>query len=105
MQATAVTQTTTATSATSTNKDDRNIMTAHNSRNATNSRNESNNSTANTVWMPPKAGMLAKTVKLATAWREANSSRDNRNITGSTPEGRPKTTMTPEIVETCQQQY
>jgi hypothetical protein len=24
--------------------------------------------------------MLAKTVKLATAWREVNSSRDNRNI-------------------------
>jgi predicted secreted protein len=33
--------------------------------------------------------MLAKTVKLATAWREANSSRDNRNITSSTTEGRP----------------
>jgi hypothetical protein len=32
--------------------------------------------------------MLAKTVKLATAWREANSSRDNRNITASTAEGR-----------------
>jgi hypothetical protein len=28
-----------------------------------------------------KRGMLAKTVKPATAWREANSSRDNRNIT------------------------
>jgi hypothetical protein len=26
-------------------------------------------------------GMLAKTVKPATAWREANSGRDNRNIT------------------------
>jgi hypothetical protein len=42
-------------------------MTAHNSRNASNSRNESNNKTANTVWTPPKAGMLAKTVKPATA--------------------------------------
>jgi hypothetical protein len=70
MQAPAVTQTTTATSATSTIKDDRNIMTARNSRNATNSRNESNNSTATTVWPPPKAGMLEKTAKPATAWRE-----------------------------------
>jgi hypothetical protein len=41
-------------------KDDSNIMTAHNSRNASNSRNESNNRTANTVWTPLKAGMLAK---------------------------------------------
>jgi hypothetical protein len=49
--------------------------------------------------------MLVKTVKPATAWREANSSIDNRNITGSTAEGRPKTTMTPEIVQTSQQQY
>jgi hypothetical protein len=49
--------------------------------------------------------MLAKTVKLATAtsWREANSSRDNRNITASTAEGRPETTRMPEIVETSQQ--
>jgi hypothetical protein len=30
--------------------------------------------------------MLAKTVKPATAWREANSSRDNKNITVSTAE-------------------
>jgi hypothetical protein len=50
-------------------------------------------------------GMLAKTVRSATAWREANRSRDNRNITGSTAEGRPITTRTPEIVETSQQQY
>jgi hypothetical protein len=70
MQSTAVTQTTTVTSATSTIKDDSQIMTAHNSRNATNNRNESNNSTANTVWTPPKAGMLAKTLKPATALRE-----------------------------------
>jgi hypothetical protein len=47
--------------------------------------------------MPPKAGMLAKTVKLATAWREANSSRDNRNITASTTEGRSTTIRMPEI--------
>jgi hypothetical protein len=46
-------------------------MTAHNSRKASKNRNESNNRTANTVWIPPKAGMLAKTVKPATAWREA----------------------------------
>ncbi len=43
-------------------------MTAHNSRNASNSRNESNNMTANTVWMAPKAVMLAKTVEPATAF-------------------------------------
>jgi len=35
-------------------------MTAHNSRNTSNSRNKSNNRTANTVWTPLKAGMLAK---------------------------------------------
>jgi hypothetical protein len=46
-------------------------MTTHNSRNTSNSRNESKNSTANTIWKPVKAGMLAKVVKLATACREA----------------------------------
>jgi hypothetical protein len=103
MQATAVTQATTP--ATSNIKDDSNIMTAHNSRNASNSRNESNNRTANIVWTLSKARMLAKTVKPATAWRETNSSRDNRNITASAAEGRPPTTKMPEIVETSQQQY
>jgi hypothetical protein len=52
--------------------------------------------------------MLAKTLKLATAWREASSSRDNKNITASTAEGRPPTTRMPEfpeIIETTQQQY
>jgi hypothetical protein len=49
--------------------------------------------------------MLGKTVKPTTAWREANSSRDNRNITVSTAEGRPATTRMPEIVETSKQQY
>jgi hypothetical protein len=68
MPATAVTQATTVAPATSNIKDDRNIVT------------------------PSKAGMRAKTVKPATAWREANSSRDNRNITASTAEGRPATT-------------
>ena len=53
-------QATTVAPATSNSKDDSNIMTAHNSRNASNSRNESNNRAANTVWMPPKAGMLEK---------------------------------------------
>jgi hypothetical protein len=43
-------------------KDDSNIMTSHNSRNASKSRNESDNRAANTVWMPSKAGKLAKTV-------------------------------------------
>jgi hypothetical protein len=105
MQETAVTQATTVTPSTSNIKDDSNFMTAHNSRKASNSRNESNNRTANTVWTPPKAGMLAKTVKSAIAWREANSSRENRNITVSTAEGRSITTRMPEIVETSQQQY
>jgi hypothetical protein len=41
--------------------------------------------------------MLAKTVKPATARREAISSRDNRNITVSTAEGRPATTRLQEI--------
>ncbi len=73
-------------------------MTAHISRNASNSRNVSNTRTANTVWMQSKSGMLAKTVKPATAWREANSSRDNRNTTASTAEGRPTTARMPEIL-------
>jgi hypothetical protein len=80
MQATAVTQATIVKPATRNIKDDSNIMTAHNSRNACNSRNESNNRIANTVWTPSKAGMLAKTVKPATAWREANSSRDKETL-------------------------
>jgi len=46
--------------------------------------------------MPVKAGILAKKVKLATAWREANSSRDNKNITASTAEGILTTTRMPE---------
>jgi hypothetical protein len=92
-------------SMTSNIKDDSNIMTAQNSRNAIISRNESNNRTANTVWTPSKAGMLAKTVTSTTAWREANSSRDNRYLTASTAEGRPATARMSEIVETSQQQY
>jgi hypothetical protein len=103
MQATAVTQATTVTPATSTIKDDSNIMNAHNSRKASNIRNKSNNRTANTVWTPPKPGMLAKTVQLASAWREANSSRDIRDITASKADGRPITTRMPEILETSQQ--
>ncbi len=102
MQATTVKQATTVLPATSNIKDDRNIMTAHNSRNASNSRNDSNN---NIVWTPSKAEILAKTVKPTTAWRKANSSRDNRNITLSTAEGRPATVTITEIVETSQQQY
>jgi hypothetical protein len=105
MQATTTKQETTVMRAPSNIKDDSNIMTAHNSRNASNSRNESNNRTANTVWMPSKAGMIAKTVKPATAWREANNSSDNRNITVSTAVGRHATARMPEIVETSQQQY
>jgi hypothetical protein len=103
MQATAVTQATTVTPATSNIKDYSNIITVHNLRNTSNSRNESNNRTANTVWMPSKAGMLAKTLKQATVWRKANSSRDNRNITASAAGGRPATTRIPEFVETSQQ--
>ena len=68
MQAIAVTQATTVAPATSNSKDDSNIMTAHSSRNASNSsRNESDNSTANTVWMPAKAGMLLKSQMAAAA--------------------------------------
>ncbi len=99
MQATTVKQATTVMPATSNIKDNSNIMTAHNIRNASNSRNEINNRTANTVWTPSKAGMLAKTVKPATALREANSNRDNKNITASTAEGRPATARIPEIVD------
>jgi hypothetical protein len=51
-----------------------------------------------------KKGMPAKTVQPAIAWREANSSRDNRNIIASTTEGRTATTRMPEL-ETSQQQY
>jgi hypothetical protein len=51
----------------------RNIMTSHASRNTSNSRNASNNRTANTEWTLSKAGILAKTVKPATAWREATA--------------------------------
>jgi hypothetical protein len=58
MQATAVTQATTVAPATSNIKNDSSIMTA----------------------CSPKAGMFAKTVKLTTAWMEANSRRDDRNI-------------------------
>jgi hypothetical protein len=42
-------------------------------RNTINSRNESNNRAANTVWTLSTAGILRKTVKLATAWREATA--------------------------------
>jgi hypothetical protein len=100
-----MTQATTVTPATSNIKNDSNIMTTHNIRNASNSRNESNNRAAKRVWTSSKAGMLAKRVKPATAWRETNSSRDNGNIKASTAEGRTKTTRMPEIVETSQQQY
>jgi hypothetical protein len=80
MQATAVTQAATITQATSKSKDDSNFMTVHNSRKARNSRNDSNNRTANTVWTPVKARMLAKVVKPAAACREANYSRDTVKI-------------------------
>jgi hypothetical protein len=70
-------------------------MIAHNSRNASNSRKESNIRTTNTAY---GHHILVKTVKPATAWREANSSRDNRNTTASTAEGRPATTRMSEIV-------
>jgi hypothetical protein len=78
MSVIAVTQATTVTPATSNFKNDSIITTAHNSRKTRNSRNESNNRTANTIRTPAKAGMLAQT-KPATAEREANSSRNNRN--------------------------
>jgi hypothetical protein len=90
MQEIAVTQATTVTPATIKIKDDSNIMTAHNCRSTSNIRNECNNRTANKVWTPSKAGMLAKTEKPATAWREANSSRDNRNTQRQQQKGDPQ---------------
>jgi hypothetical protein len=57
------------------------------------------------VWMQATAMMLAKTMKPAAEWREANSCKDNRNITVSTAEGIPSTARMPEIVQTSQQQY
>jgi hypothetical protein len=75
-------------------------MTDHNSRNASNSRNVSNNRTANPVWRRSIAEMLAKTVKLAIAGTETNSSRDSRNIKASTANGRPAIARMPAIVET-----
>ncbi len=69
-KAIAVTQATTVTPITGKIKNDCNIMTAHKNRNTSNSRNESNSRTANTVWTLSKAGILAKTVKPAIAWRE-----------------------------------
>jgi hypothetical protein len=73
MQAIAVTQATTIAPATSNSKDDRNIMTAHYSRNASNSRNKIDNRTANTVWMPTKAGMLLKSEMTTAAGTTASS--------------------------------
>jgi hypothetical protein len=49
--------------------------------------------------------MLGKPVKPATAWRVADSSRDNRKITASTAEGISETERMLDIVETNQQQY
>jgi hypothetical protein len=90
MQASAVTQATTVTPATRNIKDDSNIMTAHNSRNASNSRNESNNRTANTVWTPSKAGMLAKTVKQQHGGRPTAAETIEHHSVNA--EGRPTTT-------------
>jgi hypothetical protein len=66
--------------------------------NASNSRSESNNRTANTVWTPSEAGMLAKTVKqqhggrptaaetigtsLVNSKRETRNNKDARNSKG-----------------------
>ena len=61
MQATAVTQATTVRPAASNIKDDSNIMTAHKSR------NEKDKRTANTAWMPARAGMLLKSEMTAAA--------------------------------------
>ena len=57
--------------ATSNSMDDSNIMTAQ--QDASNSRDESNNRTANTVWMPEKAGMLLKSEMTAAAGTIASS--------------------------------
>ncbi len=78
MPAITATQATTVTPATSNVMNDSIIMTAHNSRKARNSRNGSNNRTANIKYGPAKARMPAQT-EPATAAREANSSKNNRN--------------------------
>jgi hypothetical protein len=71
----AVTQATAVMPTTCNNKHDSHSSSAcnsrhtNNTRNESNIRNESNNRIANTVWTPSKAGMLAKTVKPATALR------------------------------------
>ena len=70
-QATVMTQAKAVTPKRNNSKDNSSSMTDCISRHVSNSRNESNNRTANTVWTPSKVGMLAKTVKPATAWREA----------------------------------
>jgi hypothetical protein len=59
-------------------------MTAHNSRKASNSRNESNNKTAQHA---TKSRDACKNSEASYIMEEANSSRDNRNITVSTAEG------------------
>jgi hypothetical protein len=60
--------------ATSNSKDESNNMTAHNNRNASNSR------TANTVGMPITAGIIAKVMKLATAYREDINNKNTIDI-------------------------
>jgi hypothetical protein len=92
MQAKAVLQATTVTPETSNSKD--NIMTAYSSRKANNSRNKRNYSTANTVWTPAKAGMLAKVAKPVIACREANCSRDTVKIRDDSSSSRDNTART-----------
>jgi hypothetical protein len=99
MQATAVTQSTTVTPATSNIKDDSNIMTAYNSRNAATAGMDRQH-----IWTHPKAEMLVNS-EASNSMERGQQSKDNRNITASTAEGRPITTRMPEIVETSQQQY
>jgi hypothetical protein len=80
-------------------------MTPHNSRNASNRSNESNIRTANTVWTPSKAGILAKKVKPATAWRRPTVAETIGTSQRQQQKGDPAITRLPEIVETSQQQY
>ncbi len=114
-----MTQATTVAPATSNSKDDSNIMAAHNSRNTSNSRNENDNRTANTGWMPAKAGIRddtssrdnsiiidvisSGTARIASR-EDSNIQQYNRTSQMSTAEGRPATARMPKIVETSQQQ-
>jgi hypothetical protein len=96
----------TAVTTASSNSSDSNSMAARNIR------NESNNRTVNTVETQAKAGTLAKVVKPATAYREANYSRapkltlEMTAATGAIGTSKmPSAIVRPDSVWESQQQY